>query len=679
MDPPQPTPRDVALRLHHAITRGDSIEPLVQPLRIDAPVRALNWLARRVGLSSVESEQARFNRLVLAIEPDGGGGGGGACIVQCAIERNHVKALEALWSIDSTTVETQCDQLGGSLLHMCAWSGSLRVFRWLLAEHASTMRPLLEAPDAFGLTPLQVAYIAQKDTYLKWCAAATAAAENDRQLDRPPVLALRVLVPIFRGLLLLRRQEDDEWIVQVRRQLDLHQSLVVEPIAISRLAADQPPIYLSLTALAVTTGRVPVLDALGDLLDRNDRRLTMQSLMEQLLAGLALCEQQQQQQQQVQIVSHKHAIDAVLASTYCERLVASSHSNEWEGLLQQVALAGRVELINRLVRLGLDPDCSFFPRATLRMLPSEAIWSDETLSLQDRRKAVGLLFRGGCNWLPERYHDPQNFFQRLSSKIARSLRADSSSSHHQLAEFGKNPRHLWRQFCSDLDLVLAPDDVRWQREEMVRIDQAFARTCPNKPVPMHGACMVCAEDIDNNNNKCGPGGCACALCDECCEAYATNLHTTFGNDIVRCPTNECKKLLHPAFLAHLLQSNMLTEAQYRVVRRRQYRNMQLAKYPAWRFCSADCIGGSAPSASSSSSYMTCDFCFKTGCFKCGQQHASCDAGAQDAAFLARLLAEGAKLGGKDRPCPFADCGMVFHFDFGCNAVKCIQCKREWHW
>jgi hypothetical protein len=253
----------------------------------------------------------------------------------------------------------------------------------------------------------------------------------------------------------------------------------------------------------------------------------------------------------------------------------------------------------------------------------------------------------------------------------------------QLAEFGKNPRHLWRQFCNDLGIVLEPCDVRWQRQETHLLDQAFALMCPDKPKKMRGNCMVCDEplvpamSVSSSKKpveplRCGPGGCACALCEECCAAYATNLHTTFGSDIVKCPTKECKKLLHPVFLAQLLQTGMLTEAQYR--------NMQLVKFPTWRFCTADCVGGAAVAdVPGNSTYVACGFCFKTGCFKCGEQHASCDAGAKDAAFRTQLLAEGAKKGGKDRPCPFPDCGIIFHFDFGCNAVRCIQCKREWHW
>jgi hypothetical protein len=647
------TPLSVAKQIQQVIARGEDIEPLVAPLRINAPLRAFSWMARHVGLNRLETDQAVFNRRMLAAEVVDE-----TTVIYCAIQRRHLLAVQALWTLDPEAVSSQQTCLGDTLLHLCAWEGRRSIFRWLLEQ--SSMTKQLETRNAFGLTALQVAYLGQDEhVYYKWREAVGVKVSGVGV--RPPSLAIQVVAPLMRSILLMPVEASvvvqHECAMHVRHQLEDYPSMLIDTLSIDSLVNDHPPLILSLLAVVVATGRTPLmLDALASLL--NLRQLLPTMVLEQILSGFRLCEDNAAVIQRVRVVPRKQAMAVFLSSSFCECLVHTSENIHWEGMLQCVALGERTgALLNHLVRLGLDADCSFFPLVTLRTLPSESIWNDDSLPLAERKHAVGLLFRAGCNWLPERYHDPQNFFRRL----------------------GRNPKHMWRQFCNDLNIVLQPDDVRWQHCETQLLDEAFALVCPDKYKQMHGNCMVCDEP-SLSSQRCGPGGCKCALCDECCAAYATNLHTTFGNDIVRCPTISCKKLLHPAFLTQLLQAGMLTDAQYRIVRRRQYRNMQLVKFPDWRFCTADCIGGVAiADVPGNSTYVACNFCFKTGCFKCGEQHALCDGGAQDAAFRSHLLAEGAKKGGKDRPCPYPNCGVVFRFDFGCNAVRCVQCKREWHW
>lgn len=630
--------RECADLIANAVQRGENICPLIEQCKLSIPSTIFSWIIHIAGMD-LETQQKK-NDAILQTEIDVYR----HTLIHLAIQRKHYRAFTEILSLNTTLCLPQKNIMNENLLHCCIWNQNFKVFQYLCQQ--SSTQALMNQADIFGLEPLTVLYL-HDHLFVKWQKLIQKQLLPKQHIPlKFPSPAEQLLILMFRSYLL---KTDNYKAIWTQTVVPGNYTMLYKGQVRFKSVATDEVVSVSLMSFVAMTGDVELLQRI-----QWDDTIDTILLFQQVCAGMTI------RRKDTMLIAfgfrfRDNWIQSLLDSNLVLNLIQHTPRNLWYRLLYTAAVAHEMELLNYLVAFGIHPDnpAGLSPNKLNKSLaphPSEEIH----VNLNDRH-AVSLLFRAGSDWLPERYQDPRNFFSKLLSK---------------------EPQHLWWQFVDDFQIQLQPSDMRWKTVETKLLRQYLTQMNSAKPKSMRGGeCMICSEEV--NNTLCGPAGCSCALCAACCQDFTKNMYMNWGNEVVKCAA--CKGILHFTFLQQLYSAKYWTEEQFRTVCRRQYKNYWLQQNPDWRYCSDECIGGKAIALNSASNFLQCNFCWKRVCYKCGGKHAQCDDAKQDLVEFKRLLQEGRKIGGMNRPCPNDKCGELIYREFGCNAVVCYKCGIEFHW
>ena len=676
------TPVQTAIYLAAVIEKGDNIKNITDLLTLNKVQSVVSWFIANVPLlKDTYAAPQKRNQRIIEIELDDYR----HSLIHLAILRKHSSAIKCIYDLDPSNCFRPLNILNENVLHIAIWTKSFPTFRQMIKLiNKDTIVQLCNHTDIFGLQPLSVLYLLYNNNYKKlkqWRNLLQDTTATSYLTMCIPSRAEQLLIPLLRKYLLLSNEWEQDW----RNAFEIKENAnIILTGFISLISNVDSSIYkISMITFIVMSSNLQLLNLIVPLIYQGCDTLMV---FDQVILGLQLrtaetmyqhfgfkhfyhTENKRQENKGQENKPQENIREVLVDSGLIRRLIECTPQRLWNQILKKCATSYEMDLLNYVVELGLKPDMDFCESKantlvkSLAPLPSEELWH-----LNQDKKAIACLFRADSNWLPDAYQDPRNFFTKLFSN-------------------SKEPQHLWWQFVDDFDICLHPNDVHWKNKEVAILTKRFQQMNPvrvNKLKFMKGNCIAFFEEIPASSlslTMYGPSGaCQCAMCPDCLKDFAHNMYKNWGKEVVKCPGEKCKQLLHYSFIQQLFKLfKFLTEDQYRSVARRQFKNWWIQQNPDWRFCSEECIGGKAIPLGSASNFLQCEFCWKRGCYICGAKHALCDDSKQDIATFRRILEQGSKVGGTDRPCPNKQCNELIHREFGCNGVVCYKCKVEFHW
>jgi len=656
---------DAALYFGRAIQRGEDIEPLVNSLKLNPLQSAVSWVICKLSQDSMSIVTSSYKRNLALLETEVDDNQN--TILHWAILRKHISAIRHLGALQGQDSWLKAVNINNeTCFHVAAWNCSFKMFKFMLGFVPSSIsQTQLGSKDIFGLEPLSILYI----TFEKEMNKITVWRQGIQKVFKESYVRIlfpnpvqQELVPLFRDYLLQSDSYLEYWkekLSQVSQRLD-----VLFKTLLMTSPATGMQYEMSLMSFVVVSRNLQLMKLVENVIPLCTNPL---ALWNQLILGIKWINQDMiyndfgfKHFKQ----DEKEKTEKLYESNLIVTLIANTPRNLWSKVIELCALSYDMKLLNYIASLGLQPDLQFLDSKTpsLDPLPGETIWH------QSKDKvAIAALFRAGSDWIPDQYRDPRNFFTKLFSKNS------------------FKPLHLWWQFVEDFDIELNPNDWRRKVAELTFLQDQFqsmtnVKTRELKKMKANQNCMVCFDEMKGESEFYGPAGnCTCVMCETCIRTFIENMYQNWGNEVVMCPGDKCKKLIHYAFLQQLLSKEIIKEEQFRCLLRRQFKSYWLRKYPDWKFCSDECLGGKSIPANASSNFLQCEFCWKRACFKCGQKHAVCADTQKDITAFRQILENGRKIGGKDRPCSNPKCNEMIYREFGCNGVVCWKCGREFHW